>query len=404
MNSTSTKRHVVIYCRYSTDMQREESCEDQERECRRHLRQLEIDDTEAVVFHDSAVSGLKEDREGYSKVINMIEAMQIDVLVVDEQSRLSRGHNVSAVITDLRFGGGRFLSVNEGIDTEREGWQELVGFGAVRHSMSSTDTARRIRRGQIGRLHSKNGVSGSFPFGFRSRYVDDDFLEQLKHGRRPHKELYISEPEAEEVRWLFQAILAGLSFAQIARILNDRGVPKGYKSLNGTWNQSTIAIMVRNRAYIGEWTYGKTKRLRDSKGRIRYLQRKPGEYELTNRPHLRIIDDETWSSVQSILEGRKLGRSAYGKGNCHPKHEFPTTNMSGLIHCKECGRRMRIAGDAKGRMLRCDNNRIGSCKMHRHVPVKKIQGALLGHLASIVRQQSGWVLAVTDAAKEAVAK
>ena len=227
MPGPSTARLIVIYCRYSTDMQREQSCEDQERECRRHLQRMGIDHTNAVAIHDSAISGLKEDREGFTKIMAMIEAKQIAILVVDEQSRLSRGHFVSAIVADLIFCEGRFISVNEGIDTDREGWQELVGFSAVRHSMSSTDTARRIRRGQIGRLHSKSGVAGSFPYGLRSRYAEGDYVEQLKNGRRPLKEAYVCEQEAEVVRWVFQSVLDGMSYGQIARSLNERQVPKG---------------------------------------------------------------------------------------------------------------------------------------------------------------------------------
>lgn len=42
---------IVIYTRYSTDMQSTQSCEDQERQVRLGLKKLGIDDGAAVVIH-----------------------------------------------------------------------------------------------------------------------------------------------------------------------------------------------------------------------------------------------------------------------------------------------------------------------------------------------------------------
>lgn len=117
---------VVIYSRYSSEMQRAESCEDQEREVRKGLDRLAIDHSSALALRDEAQSGTTEAREAYDQIVQRIRNGEKMVLAVDDQSRLSRGDNVKGLIRDLVFAGGRFVSTGEGIDTEQAGWELRV--------------------------------------------------------------------------------------------------------------------------------------------------------------------------------------------------------------------------------------------------------------------------------------
>src|SRR5262245_62661882 len=104
------RRRLVIYCRYSSDQQRPESCADQERGVRAALARLGIDATDAVVIYDEAESGTKTEREMFCRVEAMVLQDEVSILAVDDQSRLSRADNVSDFIKDLVYHGGRFLS------------------------------------------------------------------------------------------------------------------------------------------------------------------------------------------------------------------------------------------------------------------------------------------------------
>src|SRR5688500_3334688 len=114
---------IVIYVRYSAHLQREDSLDAQEHKARQKLRQLGLDAARAIVLADAAQRGDSENRQNYQRLLEMIERKEVAVLIVDEQSRLSRGGSVHNLIQDLVFAGGRFIAVADGIDTVRVGWE-----------------------------------------------------------------------------------------------------------------------------------------------------------------------------------------------------------------------------------------------------------------------------------------
>lgn len=86
-------KRAAVYARYSTDLQRETSLDDQIKRCheiaQRHGYQVSND----LIFTDAALSGTSKHtalREGYQKLLAALEDGKIDVLIVDEFSRLSR--------------------------------------------------------------------------------------------------------------------------------------------------------------------------------------------------------------------------------------------------------------------------------------------------------------------------
>src|SRR5205809_559956 len=93
-------RKTALYCRYSSDMQRQDSCTDQERKIRQGLERKGIDATNAIVLFDEAESGTKTTRDGFAALQAMIASNEPILLAVDDQSRLTRADNASAFITD----------------------------------------------------------------------------------------------------------------------------------------------------------------------------------------------------------------------------------------------------------------------------------------------------------------
>ncbi len=399
-------RRVIIYTRYSDDNQRKESCADQERECRRYLERLNVRGSRIQVISDAAISGTKDDRPGFVAIQQLIDKSEIEILIVDDQSRFSRGLNVKALIQDLVYHGGRFISVNEGTDTARPGWQETVGFAELRHSMSSTDTARRIRRGQVGRILDGNGSLGDLPFGYRSRFASPDWQQQIEAGQRPKKEVYIYEPEAEIVRWIFNAYLHdGMSVNGIARELNARGVPKGKRSKKKAWSHESVRHMLTRQKYIGVWHWGRTETVRDSKGRIRQQRATRQEPVVVDRPALRIIDHATWSATQKKYEANAAKARSSGANRLHPKHEFPSFNLGGLVTCARCGRRLNsMVQKQYGRFFYCDNHYNGTCDMRRWVNVDVIRRALYGFLAQVCQSSGQWIKHVREETQKIVSR
>ena len=66
------RKYTVIYCRYSTDMQRADSCADQEWQVRAALARLGVIGLEVVVIYDKAESGTKTARNGFQRLCDMV--------------------------------------------------------------------------------------------------------------------------------------------------------------------------------------------------------------------------------------------------------------------------------------------------------------------------------------------
>ena len=212
-------KRVVIYTRFSSDMQRKDSCDDQERIARRDLPRFGVAADGALVIRDEAESGTKSSRDGFRTLVEMMACGEMGILAVDDQSRLSRADNVFCFILDVVFAGGRFISTTEGIDTTKKGWELLVKVVELKNSAAIRNLSDLVRRGQEGRVLA-DASAGDFPFGYESYYLDADWEEQLKRrGPKPKKGLRVCEGEAERVREAFAWFVEGRSIAWIAKEL-----------------------------------------------------------------------------------------------------------------------------------------------------------------------------------------
>jgi hypothetical protein len=144
-------------------VQRAESNEDQERRCREGLERMGIDHQGFIVLAEEAVSGASEDRPAFNLLKKLIFANRLRRLVVTEQSRLSRGDRVKSLAKNIVFRGGGFISITEGVDTDRKGWKMIVDISEIHHSRANDDTAERVRGGQEGRVRDGDGSAGDYP-------------------------------------------------------------------------------------------------------------------------------------------------------------------------------------------------------------------------------------------------
>ena len=79
---------AAIYARYSSDMQRTASIEDQARNCR---RRAEAEGWKIVAtFSDAAISGSDSNRPQYQAMQAAAERGDFEVLLLDDLSRLAR--------------------------------------------------------------------------------------------------------------------------------------------------------------------------------------------------------------------------------------------------------------------------------------------------------------------------
>jgi DNA invertase Pin-like site-specific DNA recombinase len=394
---------TIIYCRYSSDMQRPESCADQERKVREYLLRNNIPSGEIVVHKDEAVSGTKEAREAYDQIAQMIGRREPFLLAVDDQSRLSRGDNAKALIRDLVFAGGRFISTGENIDTAQSGWEPKVGIMELHNSLTIADLGRRVRRGQEGRILDANGSAGDFPYGYSSYYLDPHWQEAQRRGPKPKKGVCIYEEEARQVRQVFEWFIGGRSISWITRELNRLRVDKGYRASRPGWHHYQVRRMLSNPKYIGRWSWGKTRTMRDSHGKKRQVAVAHEEIVAVERPGLRIIDPQVWSKAQELLGklmeifGLKPQQKPRGS-KAHYTQAYPKGPMGGLLFCGSCGARLVAQGGYKDVYYGCPNYRKGDgCEQLIRVPRQKALEVLIGFLRDAYQRHAERMPEVTRA-------
>lgn len=86
-------RRCAIYARYSSDMQRESSIDDQIRKCKEYAAKQGWIVLEKHIFFDQAISGSKfEERASLQRLLAAAEQRPrpFDVLLMDDTSRLAR--------------------------------------------------------------------------------------------------------------------------------------------------------------------------------------------------------------------------------------------------------------------------------------------------------------------------
>src|SRR4051812_41015011 len=132
---------AVAYARYSSDLQREASIEDQIRLCRRRIEQEGWQYLHA--YTDRAVSGASALRPAYQSLLEDARQDRFDIVVAEALDRLSRDQeDVAGLLKRLRFAGIRLFTLAEGEITEL-----YVGLKGTMNALFLKDLADKTRRG-----------------------------------------------------------------------------------------------------------------------------------------------------------------------------------------------------------------------------------------------------------------
>lgn len=310
---------VAIYARYSTDMQREASIEDQLRICRERVARegwmIER------VYSDQGISGSTLLRPGIQQLMADAQAGHFDIVLSESIDRLSRDQeDIAGLYKRFGFLGVKIVTLSEGEISELH-----IGLKGTMGALFLKDLADKTRRGLRGRVEVGRSGGGNC-YGY-------DVVKSLEE----RGERTINEREAEVVRRIFRDYASGISPKTIAMKLNQEGIPcpRG----NG-WGASTIygnrergTGIINNELYIGKLVWNRLRYLKDPDTGRRVSRLNPeDQWIIKDVPNLRIVDDELWQAVrdrQKPLTVEKVKQACHAR---RPKYLF-----SGLMRCGHCG-------------------------------------------------------------------
>lgn len=317
-------QRAVIYARYSSDKQTEDSIEAQLRACREYAsnKQYQIIDT----YIDEAVSGKTAARAQYQKLLRDCEKDKFEIILIHKYDRIAR-NLLEHVTLEQKLKAKNILLIataqDFGLSNEAKIMRSLVwSMSEYYNDNLAQETKKGLKETALKGLHT----GGCPPFGYdvvNQKYVINDF-------------------EAIFVRKIFDCASKRSGFVDIIQEMEDCGV-KGKRGKPIKYPQ--IYEMLRNEKYTGTFIYSPSEEKNRSNRR-----NKPNAIRIENAMP-QIISKEQFQEVQEIMTERKqTGKTKY--------------LCSGLVYCR-CGAKMHaIKSKKKGHEYLYYN-----CSKHCGAPV-----------------------------------
>ena len=226
---------AVIYARYSSDNQREESIEGQLRECMAFAERKGY--TVIKSYADRAISGKRADnRPEFQQMISDSARGEFDVIIVWKIDRFSRDKYDSVIYkSKLNKNGVSVISATEPIDNSPEGkLMESIFEGFSEYYVK--DLELKTSRGM-----TENAIKGTFnggnvTFGYA---IDND---------KRFKKDPVTAPIVTDI---FERYADGEPIRSIVDELNGKGITNNGKK----FTYHFINWLLKNRRYLGEYTF-----------------------------------------------------------------------------------------------------------------------------------------------------
>ena len=223
---------AVIYARYSSDNQREESIEGQIRECTAYAEKNGI----TIVKHyiDRAISAKTDNRPQFQQMVKDSDKKLFDIVLVWKLDRFARNRYDSARYkTQLKKNGVKLMSATEIISEGPEGIiLESVLEGYAEYY--SADLAEKVVRGQTENILKGRCNGGRGTFGYT---LDSE------------RKFHIDPLASPFVLESFTKYRDGLTMKEIRDWLNENGIKN---PVGGEFTYNSVEHMLKNRRYIGE--------------------------------------------------------------------------------------------------------------------------------------------------------
>jgi len=225
----------VIYARYSSDNQREESIEGQLRECNEFAIKNDIQIVGTYI--DRALSAKTDNRPDFQRMIKDSAKGMFDTIIVWKLDRFARNRYDSAHYKSiLRKNGVKVTSATETISDSAEG----VLLESLLEGMAeyySADLAEKVVRGLTENALKCKYNGGTLPIGYT---IDSEQFFQLDPLTAP------------AVLLAFKSYAEGASMQEVTDQMNIKGIRT---KRGGKISVNSVTRMLHNRKYIGEYSY-----------------------------------------------------------------------------------------------------------------------------------------------------
>jgi len=220
---------AVIYARYSSERQTEQSIEGQIRECTEFAKYNDI--TIVDTYIDRATTGTNDNRTAFQRLLKDCTKQAWDIVLVYKLDRFPRNKYEMAIHRKtLRDNGIKLISAKENIPDSPEG----IILESLLEGMAeyySAELSQKVKRGM-----RESRIKGQFTGGY------------LLYGYKvENKKVVIDEDKAEVVRRIFKEYASNVFIKDIVAGLTNDGILNRGKA----FAKNTIHHMLKNEKYAG---------------------------------------------------------------------------------------------------------------------------------------------------------
>ena len=280
-------KRAVIYARFSSHTQTEQSIEGQLRECYDYAKRHDL----LIVgeYIDRALTGTTDKRPNFLQMIDDSKKKTFDYVLVYQLDRFARNRYDSANYkAKLKKNGVRVLSAKENITEDASG----ILIEGVLESMAeyySAELSQKVRRGIRESLSKGYFIGGYKLFGY-------DIVD---------KHWTINPIEASIVKDMFERYKNGEKAKSIVNRLNDMGI---HNKSGAKFTVNSFAKIIRNSKYMGVVI---------SNGQT-YNNIVPA-----------LVDEQTFKACNDIMDNQRHKQKAV--------QDHSPYILSGKLFCGNCG-------------------------------------------------------------------
>ena len=263
----------------------------------------------AGVYVDEALTGTKENREGFQRLLADCRAGKIDIVLTKSISRFARNTvTLLETVRELKALGVDVYFEEQNIHTESSDGELMLTILAS----YAQEESRSVSENCKWRIRQKfaQGIPATTPLT----------------GYRIHKGEFSIEPEeAALIRMIFRDYAMGLGRNAIQRKLADMGARSRF---GGEWTDAHLRELLRNEKYSGDVLMQKYFRADHLSKQDIKNSGQIDRYFMQDH-HAPIVDRETFQHVQDRMD---LQRETHA-GTGGRRGAF-----SGMLHCTKCGK------------------------------------------------------------------
>ena len=360
------RMRVAAYCRVSTDDEDQIKSYDSMVRYYTDMIKNNKDWVYAGVYADKAMTGTKDNREQFQKLIQDCKDGKIDMVLAKSLPRFAR--NTLDTLKYVRMLRERNIAVYfevEKINTLKDGEFLMTILSSVAQQ-EVENTSAYVKKGlkmkmQRGELVGFQGCIG----------YDYDLVT---------KTLSINEEGAETVRYIFDRYVAGAGSTMIAKELNQQG---SHTIRGNPWCSSSVMGVVNNEKYMGDILLGKSFTV-DPISKRRLENRGEEDRFYIKDHHIPIISRETFEKAQEIRARRTSGRKkevVVGKREKFSRqYAFSCMLKCGFCDTTLCRRAWHSGSKYKKYIWQCDNfvrNGKQYCPKCKGMPEEVIEKAFV---------------------------